>query len=223
VPQIVANVNHIQERRIRFRMRSGKQTSADIADQVMENPDLLEELLNGVSAEDAKVRFGSAKALRVISEKNPQLLYPRMSFFADLLDSENNILKWIAIDIIGNLTAADTDDEFNRLFEKFYGYLHEGSLITAGHVVDSSGSIALSKPDLAGKITHRLLAVEGVPLPTTECRNILAGKAIRAFGVYFDKIESKDKDRVLSFVRRQLRNSRNATRTRAEKFLAKFG
>ena len=222
MPACMSQVQIIRNGEEWSRMRLEKQTSADIAEQVMEHPDLLGELLNGVSADDAKARFGSAKALRVISEKNPQLLYPHMPFFADLLDSKNNILKWTAIDIIGNLTAADTDDAFKRLFEKYYSYLHEGSLITAGHVVDTSGSIALSKPDLIGKITERLLTVDEVPLPTPECRNILVGKAIRAFEVYFDRIESQDRNRVLSFVRRHLHNSRNATRTRAKKFLAKF-
>jgi hypothetical protein len=198
-----------------------KRKTEDIAEKAMGGPDLLEGLFNGICSKNAKVRFVSAKALRMISEKNPQLLYSKMGFFAGLLDSKNNILKWIAIDIVANLTATDIDNKFNKLFEKFYSYLYEGSLITAGHVVDDSGRIALSKPELMDRITERLLEVEEVPLPTTECRNILLGKTISALGVYFDKIEGKD--RVISFVKRQLNNSRNATRAKAEKFLTKFG
>jgi len=192
----------------------------DIAEKVVENPDLLPELFAGISSIDPKIKFGSAKVLRIISGKNPEMLYSRMDFLVNLLDSENNILKWIAMDVIANLTTVDSHNEFNRLFKKFYGYLYEGSLITAGHVVDNSGKIALSKPELRDEITKELMKVEKIPLPTEECRNILIGKAINAFQVYYDKITAKDE--VVSFVKRQLNNSRNATKAKAEKFLKKL-
>ena len=197
-----------------------KQKAEDIAEKVMENPDLLEELHSGISSKKPKTKFGSAKTLRIISEKNPQLLYPRIDFFENLLDSENTILKWIAIDIVANLTPVDTQNKFTRLFDKFYSYLYEGNLITAGHVVDGSGKIALAKPALRDKITEELLKAEQVPLPTAECRNILIGKVINTFGFYHNKICNKDK--ILSFVKRQLNNSRNATKAKAEKFLEKL-
>ena len=191
-----------------------------VAEKAMDNPDLIKELFKGISSANSRIRFGSAKTLRIISEKNPRKLYPRMDFFVNLLDSKNTILKWIAIDIIANLTAVDTRNEFNRIFEKFYSCLYEGSLITAGHVVDNSGKIALAKPELQSKITEQLMKAEEVPVPTSECRNILIGKAINAFNIYFNQIE--DKDKVISFVKRQLNNSRNATKTKAEKFLMKL-
>jgi len=186
----------------------------------MENPNMLEELFKGVSSANPRIKFGSAKSLRTVSEKNPQMLYSKMDFFVNLLESKNSILKWNALDIIANLTAVDKQNAFNRLFKKFYGYLYEGSLITASHVVDNSGKIALSKPELQGKITEELLKVEKVPLPTSECRNILIGKAINAFNVYCDEVD--DKDRVIAFVKRQLNNPRKATKSKAEKFLRKI-
>lgn len=188
----------------------------DLAEKAMENPELLSELFTGISSAKARIKFGSAKVLRIISGRNPEMLYSRMKFFVDLLDSENNILKWNAMDTIANLTTIDSHNEFNRLFEKFYGCLYEGSLITASHVVDNSGKIALSKPELQDEITKKLLKMEEIPLPTEECRNILIGKTINAFQIYYDK--TKDKDEVVSFVKRQLNNPRNATKAKAEKF-----
>ncbi len=192
----------------------------DIAEKVMENPELLPELLTGIYSTNSRIKFESAKVLRMISGRNPEMLYSRMDFFVNLLDNENNILKWNAMDIIANLTRVDSQNEFNKLFKKFFGYLYEGSLITAGHVVDNSGKIALSKPELQDEITKELLKVEKIPLPTEECRNILIGKTIKAFQVYYDKI--KDKNEVISFVKRQLNNPRNATKAKAEKFLKKL-
>ncbi len=198
-----------------------KETEAtDVVEKVTKNPDLLLQLLDGISSANARTRFASAKILRRISEKNPEILYPSMDFFVDLLDSDNNILMWNAMDIIANLTMIDTDNRFNKLFGKFYGHLYDGGLITAGHIVDNSGKIALAKPEFQDEITQELLKVEKIPLPTQECRNILIGKTIKAFDGYYDKIKNKDK--IISFVRRQLKNPRNATRSKAERFLKRF-
>jgi hypothetical protein len=191
----------------------------ELIEEAIRNKELLHVLLHGISSPKSRIKFRSAKILRTVSERNPRILYSNWKFFAKLLDSENNILKWNAIDIIANLTQVDSDGRFNGLFKKFYGYLYEGNLITAGHVVDNSGTIALAKPELQDKITTELLKVEEVPLPTEECRNILIGKTIQAFGVYYDR--TKDKDEIVSFVKKQLSNTRKATRTKAEKFLRK--
>lgn len=120
----------------------------DVAEKVMENPEFLQELLTGIYSTNPRIKFESAKVLRIISGRNPEMLYSRMEFFVNLLDNENNILKWNAMDIVANLTKIDSYNKFNDLFKKFYSYLYEGSLITASHVVDNSGKIALSKPEL---------------------------------------------------------------------------
>jgi len=192
----------------------------ELAEKVIKNKELLHELFNGVSSVNPRIKFGSAKILRIISKRNPKMLYSKIEVFANLLDSENNILKWNAMDVIANLTVVDSHNKFNKLFKKFYGYLNSGSIITAGHVVDNSGTIALAKPELQDEITKELLKVEELPLPTKECRNILIGKTMKAFEVYYNKI--KEKDEVVSFVKRQLNNSRKATKAKAEKLLEKL-
>lgn len=191
-----------------------------LVEEVMGNEELLCELLDGVSSRDAKVKFRSAKLLRKVSELHPEKLYSKWEFFVKLLDSENNILKWNAMDIIANLTKADSQDKFKKLFGKFYRCLTEGSLITAGHVIDNSGRIALAKPELQDRITEELLKVEAVSVPTEECRNILIGKTITTFDAYCDKIRNDEE--VIAFVERQLNNSRKATKAKAQKLLKKL-
>ena len=213
-------------RRIDVLKELGKKETkaADIAYKVTQNPDLLPELLDGISSSKARIRFASAKVLRMISENKPEVLYPRIAFFINLLDSENNILKWNAMDTIANLATIDTEDKFSKLLKKFYGYLSDGSLITAGHVIDNLGKIASTKPQFQDDITKELLTVEKIPLPTEECRHILIGKTIKAFEAYYEKVEDKDhKNKIISFVKRQLRSPRNATKSKAESFLKKSG
>lgn len=192
----------------------------DIAEKVMCNPNMVQELLSGISSASARKRFGSAKVLRIISERKPQLLYLQMDFFVNLLDSDNAILKWNALDIIANLTTADSDDKFDSmLFRKYCSFLHEGNLITAAHVVENLGKIAQIKPQFQNEITKHLLNVKDVPLPTEECRNILIGKTINAFNYYYGQITNKEE--VISFVKKHLKNPRNATKVKAERFLKK--
>jgi hypothetical protein len=199
-----------------------KQVKAeDIAEQALQNPNLIQELVDGISSSSPRIRFGSAKILRIISEKNPQLLYSKMDFFVKLLNSDNTILKWNAMDIIANLATVDLDNKFDSLlFKKYCSFLREGNLITAAHVVENLAKIAKAKPQFQEEITEKLLEVEEISLPTEECRNILIGKTINAFSDYYDKI--KDKEKVISFTRRHLKNPRNATRTKATRFLRKL-
>ncbi|NWG11170.1 hypothetical protein HXY33_05410 [Candidatus Bathyarchaeota archaeon] len=42
-----------------------------IAEKVMHNPSLVQELLSGISSPSARAKFGSAKVLRIIREVNP--------------------------------------------------------------------------------------------------------------------------------------------------------
>ena len=198
-----------------------KETKAeDIAKNAIEDPDLLPEIFKGVSSENPRIKFKAAKTLRILSERNPKMLYSKMDFFINLLDSENRILKWIAMDVIGNLASVDSENKFDKIFKKYYGFLSAASMITVGHVVDNSGKLAKAKPHLTEKITIELLKIEKIPTKpplTQECKNILLGKTILAFGMYFNQIENKDD--VISFVKRQLNNTRNATKVKAEKFL----
>ncbi len=192
--------------------------SEEIAEKVIEDPDLLLEIFQGLSPENKRIKNRSAKILRIVSGKNPEIVYPKISVFIDLIDGKDTILKWIAIDVIGNLAPVDTENQFTKIFKKFYTFLSDESMITAGHVIDNSGKIARAKPELSKKITTELLKVEKIPR-NNECKNILLGKVILAFDLYFDQIE--DKEKIHSFVQRQLENPRNATRLKAEKFLKK--
>ena len=192
----------------------------DLAVRVLRKPDLLPEIFNGISSTNARTRFNSAKILRTISERNPKMLYSNFDFFTELLDSENRILKWIAMDVIGNLTSVDSENKFDRIFRKFYDLLSDESMVTAGHVIDNSGKIAIAKPYLQNKITEELFKVEKIQYKTSECRNILLGKVISSFVQYINQVNNRE--RMISLVKRQLKNSRKATRAKAEKFLNKI-
>lgn len=165
------------------------------------------------------MKYGCAKVLRVISDKAPELLYPRIDYFIDLLSSDDNILKWEGIYVIANLAAVDTDDRIEAIFERYFAPIPGLALITAGNVIAGAAKIASAKPQLTERIVRELLKVEKAQYKTNECRNVALGHTIKAFDQFFDQIS--DKGPVTAFVRRQLENTRNATRKKAEAFLKK--
>jgi len=195
-------------------------TADGLAQKVKGDFDLLPEIFKGISSTNPRIKYGCAKIISLISEEKPEKLYPKIDFFVELLDSGLKIVKWNAMDVLANLTKVDTKNKFDAIFDRYYGLLYGEDLITVAHVVDNSGKIAKAKPHLTQKITSELLKMENIPTTphlTQECKNILLGKAILTFGMFFDQIENKND--VISFVKRQLYNSRNATKVKAEKFL----
>ncbi len=192
----------------------------ELVDKVLGDPKLLPTIFDGTTATKANVKYGSTKILRLISEKDPKVLYPKMDFFIKMMESENQILKWNGMDIVANLLVVDSKNKFDKIFDKYYSLLSDEVMITAGHVIDNSGKIVMAKPYFTDKITNRLLKVENISRDQ-ECQNILLGKTILAFNSYFDQINNNNKTKVISFVRRQLNNTRPATRKKAEKFLKK--
>ncbi len=198
-----------------------KEVSADeLKIRIINEPNLLPEIFNGLKADKASIKYGCLKVLRLISEQQPALLYPRFGFFVELLDSEINVFKWGSILIIANLTVADTDNKFEPIFKKYFTPITEHVLIPAANVISSSATIALAKPELTEKIIKEILKVEEAVYQTDECRSIAIGHAIKSFHKFFNQIENKKP--VIDFISNQIENTRPGTKKAAEKFLKKY-
>jgi hypothetical protein len=71
-----------------------KETTAEaITAKVIQNPDLLPEIFQGLNEKAASIKYGCLKVMRLISEQQPAMLYPHFNFFVDLLDSEVTLKK----------------------------------------------------------------------------------------------------------------------------------
>lgn len=155
-----------------------------------------------------------------IARESPEEIYSNFDFFEKLLDNENQILKWTAIDIIGYLAKIDEKSKIDKIMDKLYGFLSSGKLITANHAIFSLSLIAISKPEYREKITEEFLKVERNNYETIECRNIAIGKVILALDSYICDI--RDKKPIVKFLKNQTNNTRNATKKKAEKLLKKI-
>ena len=197
--------------------------SADIgamADLVARRPQSLPDVFDGLSADQARIKYGCLKLLRLISERKPAILYPEFDKFVALLDSENNILKWVAIIVIGNLATADSRKKIDRMLDRYLSPIAGPVLITAANTVGGAAKIAVAKPRLADRIARALMEVEAGNYQTAECRNVALGKVVESLTLFFDLVE--DRRPVLEFVQRQLKNPRTAVKRKAAEFLKKY-
>ena len=190
----------------------------NIAEDIINNPQLLPVVLDKIYSGSNKVKFDSATILLVISRKSPETLYPHIDFFIGLLDNKNKLNMWNTIEIIANLSAVDSQDRINDIFDRFYDIIFNDTMAAAVHVIDNSWKIVKSIRDLLEIIVDSLIDIQKFSVKKKR-QNILLGHVILFFNRSFPEI--KDKSKIVSFVKRQLNNPRNATKVKAERFLRK--
>lgn len=191
---------------------------ASLAARVLEDTELVSELLDGILAKKDFIRFNSFKILLFISEKHPEILYPKWDFFADLLDSDNSYLQYIAIYLIANLAPADASARLEGLFERLYSILDGEGTITAAHLARNSGKIARAKPRLRPRITEKLLNIDRTHHGRQ--KELIKGHAIEALSEYFE--EAENQPQIIDFVQKQLQSQSPKTRKLARDFLKKW-
>jgi hypothetical protein len=193
-----------------------------LVDQFIENNPNIDFLVNALRTEQSAKKFAYEKALRLISEKQPQMIYPYFDIFAGLLDHKNNFLKWGSIRTIANLTGTDALKKFEKFFAHYYAPIKGSSMVTAANIIGCTPKIINAKPSLADAVVCEILKAEKGRYElngrlSPECRNVAIGHVIDALNEVFEKIS--DKQAVLKFMKRQLKNTRKPVAQRAEKFL----
>ena len=189
------------------------------AKKVTENPDLINQYIDGLLSKNETYRYNCFKVLYIVSENKPDLLYPHWNFFVNHLRSYNNYHKMSAILIITNLISVDTEDRFENVFDEFFENLKSRKTIVPIYIIKSSGKIVNFKPDLEGEITELLLNIENIH-PSKQIELVKAA-VIESFSEFYEN--SKKKDEILHFVKNQINSHSPKTRKSAKEFLNKWG
>jgi hypothetical protein len=192
-----------------------------IAAEVLKRPEMIPVLLEGLAAKKVNIKYGAEKVLRLVSEKRPELIYPHFDRFVELMEEENKFLKWGAIMIIANLVAADAEQRFEKIFDRYFAPISGPVMVTAANIIGGTAKIARAKPALTERIVSAILKVEKARYLmheelSPECNNVVCGHAIEALAEIYDQI--RDKKRVRDFVHRQLASSRPAVQKKARAF-----
>jgi hypothetical protein len=205
------------------RLQDKTLSKGQLLEQLKKDSGMLQGVLAGLESQKPSVRYGCGKVLMDYSEEQPEKLYPYMDVFVGLLNSRHRILIWNGMAVIANLTRVDADGKFDRIFEKFYGFLGDEYMVTVTSVVGHSTKIAQAKPYLVDEIANRLLSVENIPTTphlTEECRRVIIEKTISSLDAFFDRVTQKEA--VLTFVGRYASSPRRTLRREAETFVRKW-
>jgi hypothetical protein len=188
-----------------------------LADAVERNHELIKEVLAGVASKRAATKFGASKALRILSERAPELIYPHFDFFTDLMWDDNHILKWNATLTLANLARVDRESKIETILDRYLDLIVGSNMITAANAMHGAAIIGAAKPNLANHIVSRIMRVERAEYATPECRNVAIGHALRALEDLAALLPDRRKVRL--FAARQLGNPRPATSAKARRLL----
>ena len=188
-----------------------------IVNKVISEKKKISELLDAIISKDESIRYPNAIAVEKISKERPSLLYPEWNYFANLLKSKNAFHRSIAITTIANLIKVDDQNKFDSLFDEYFSHLDDASVMVSRYLAIQCGTIAKAKPKLKFKITEILLRIDESRHPQSR-KDLIKGDIIESFDEYCEDIE--DRDRIIEFVKKQLKSSSPSTVKKAKNFLS---
>lgn len=186
------------------------------------DPQLLNMLFEIVRSEHSALRYSCSKVLRILSEQQPDKIYPYFGDAANWLQNPNSFIKWDGIQILANLAAVDTQHRFASVYEEYFGLIRDSKMVTAANVAGNAWKIVQAVPAWENDITQRLLEVPQIVYlhhgePSPECNRVMCGHVLDCFDRYFDL--SKHQQAMLAFAHSQLNSSRKSVAKKAARFL----
>lgn len=202
-----------------------RENKADFTLLVQKEPDILKKLIDIESTEPSAVKFAAEKAVRSISESNPELFAGIETEIFSLLKSENTFIRLGNIITCANLAVLSSDKILELLKEDYIPFLYSTNIAEFGNAVKGIPKIISVFPSLEEKIIPPLFEIsERVFIhkgkPSDECRNVAVGKVMEVF----EKIgkNSQYRQEMLNFAEMNLTNTRNSAKRKAEKLVKKL-
>jgi len=191
----------------------------EITSRAESDSGVLSVILKNTRSKNDTLRYNCYQILLTVSATSPSSLYGQWDSLVEMLDSTNNYFKYQAIYLIANVLSADTEDRFNEISKKYFGLIHDPSIMIASHLALNAGKIAKAKPELRPVIT-KLLLDAGKGSRDRKSGELLQSYIIDAFEQYIDG--AGDLKNVVSFVQEQLESGSPKTRKAAKEFLKRF-
>lgn len=202
-----------------------RENKANFTLLVQKEPNILKSLIDVESTEPSAVKFTAEKAVRSISESNPELFEGMEAEIFSLLKSENTFIRLGNIITCANLSVLSSDKILELLKEEYIPFLYSANIAEFGNAVKGIPKIISVFSSLEEKllpplfeISERVFIHKGKP--SDECRNVAAGKVMEVF----EKIgkNSPYRQEMLNFAANNLTNTRNSAKRKAEKLVKKL-
>jgi hypothetical protein len=191
---------------------------------VMTDNSVIPLLFDLIEQDKSSLKFLCEKIIRELSQEKPELLYPYFERMSQLLDSENNFIKWGFILSLPNMLTVDQEHKWEKISKQFYALIDSNSIVVFGNFVSGLPIILNKHPEDEDFIMSKLLSIENHVFlhkneVSPECINVAIGHIIN----YFDKIYAKSnyKQEMITFAQKNLNNDRYPVRRKAKAFLKK--
>jgi hypothetical protein len=195
-------------------------TAEDLARQTIAHPEMLQILVDGLAEPKAEVKYGCAKVLRIISDAEPELLYPDFDRFSEMLHHTNKIFQWQAIYVLARLAGVDEEGKFEAILDDYFTHIEGPVMVTAANSITGAALIVRGQPRLADQVVQQIFRGEQAVYESPECHEIVCGTALKTF--YKIRKWVSDLESLYQFAQRHLDSPRDPTRKAAEKFIARY-
>lgn len=182
----------------------------------IENPEVMAALVDGLVAKDHTYRENCFLTLLEVCQQQPETLYPHWEQFVSLLDSPNAFQRAIGVQLLAHLCKVDTQDQFGRLFERYFALLDDQKIMVSRYLVQNLWRIVAAKPGLQDSVLDQLLSIEQTHHPEGR-KALLKADAIEVLAQVYP--QQRHQTRVLALVESALTSSSPKARQAAKRFL----
>lgn len=190
-----------------------------IVEKVLKDYTLLSEVYEALTSKKEEIRYPNAIALSELGEKIPEKIYPKFDYFVELTKSDNSYHRAIGVTTIADLTKADKENKFEKIFDEYFELLDDRSVMVARYLTMVSEKIMKHKPNLRDKTTKKLLDIDKTHHDPDK-KGLIWGDIVEALSVNFK--DSNYKEEIIQFAKNQLKNKSPSTVKKAKAFLKQW-
>jgi len=119
--------------------------AAEVAQSIIDNPNLLAALTEGLNSENKVIRGRTCMAMEVISREHPHLLTGTIAQLTDLASRDTVAqVRWHIAEVFGNVSVSDDDAE--QIIPILFEYLSNKSKIVKYCAVQTLGILGRGSP-----------------------------------------------------------------------------
>ncbi len=177
--------------------------------------------LDNLNNKGAKIKYKEQKNILNISLSKPEILYQDFNYFVYLLYSNNNIMVWTGLMVLGNLAKVDVENKIDGVIPIIISKLNAGKMITAGHAMRALINIIISNPNASDFLACEILKSKDYQYDTEECSHIHIGHMFKCIEMVWDLLSYRVKKAYIALAEKEVNNARSATASKASLFLRK--
>ena len=154
------------------------------------------------------------------SRERPEIFYSYWREIAELLHHKNSYHRDFALEIIGNLTRVDQENQFAEIKDEYFSIVNDEKFMTGNCCVKNLLKIYRHKPEQREQIIEILLDIDNRCDYTEKQKGVLKADVLDIFDeIYGDVLE---RNRINEFIRTEANCISPKTRKKAKELVKKY-